>query len=460
MADGEEKKFVCKVCYKEFPSGKSLGGHIKIHSDHYKGNKKKRLVGQREKQQQQQVCSHSEEDEMSLDSESDSESEVSSAPTRKRSTRVIDQKHKQQHSCKECRNKFVSLKALRAHMACHRKGEEMLMDSESDTESETSSSPTRKRSKRVMAEEHKQQRFCQVRGCGKGFVSFKAFNAHMACHSEKDTKMLMDSHEFETSSDSKRERSKKVTIRSDSEYFSSGSLSFGSETDQDAGRAACILLMVNSGDSYENIYNWEMNSRDKSSEKNSRIVKTKSSSGKKLKIFNVKSQVLETGKVADGDQLRSADDNGVIDLCDSDGSEFMNSSKKSDSDISVDGSPKNTGFGAGFNNSNRLRNSDKGGSKYDLRTSKRGLFSYETDSSADTNRKIHRFRDSKDPVVKKAGGGKKNRKIHKCLICFKVFKSGQEIAYGTGNQEHNQVTEVRYQFDLNLPAAADTDDEE
>ncbi|XP_023632863.1 zinc finger protein ZAT4 [Capsella rubella] len=330
MADGEEKKFVCKVCYKEFPSGKSLGGHIKIHSDHYKGNKKKRLVGQREKQQQQQ-------------------------------------KHKQQHSCKECRNKFVSLKALRAHMACHRKGEEMLMDSESDTESETSSSPTRKRSKRVMAEE------------------------------------------------------------SDSEYFSSGSLSFGSETDQDAGRAACILLMVNSGDSYENIYNWEMNSRDKSSEKNSRIVKTKSSSGKKLKIFNVKSQVLETGKVADGDQLRSADDNGVIDLCDSDGSEFMNSSKKSDSDISVDGSPKNTGFGAGFNNSNRLRNSDKGGSKYDLRTSKRGLFSYETDSSADTNRKIHRFRDSKDPVVKKAGGGKKNRKIHKCLICFKVFKSGQGL---------------------------------
>ena len=113
MEEGKENSFLCKYCYKTFPSGKALGGHIRIHTNEnsvgYNGNKKKRLVDQR---------------------------------------KMMAQKPKQQQQvgCRECGRVFVSLKALRGHMACHGEVKKMLMDdnSQSDTESETSSAPMRK----------------------------------------------------------------------------------------------------------------------------------------------------------------------------------------------------------------------------------------------------------------------------------------------------------------------------
>ncbi|CAL9216246.1 unnamed protein product [Arabidopsis halleri] len=369
MEEGKEKLFTCKYCHKKFPSGKSLGGHIRIHtnensvgSDRYK---KKRLVDQRKMMAQKQ-------------------------------------KQQQQVGCRECGKVFVSLKALRGHMACHHcERKKMLMDnSQSDTETETSSAPIRKRSKRVLMK------------------------------------------------------------RSNSESFSNGSLSFVSEIDQEVRDAAYTLMMLYSGSrSFKKRRNLVMNSLGESSDNDSAVVETRSSSGDELKIFNVKNQVLETGKVGVDDQLGSDDDDGVS-LCDSDGSDsdyFTNGPSKSDSDISVDG---NTGFGSGFNNSlNRFRNSNEGGSKYELSKSKRALFSYETDSCADTNSKIHhRFRDSKSSMVKKASGEKKKSKGHECPICFKMFKSGQ--ALGGHKRSHsiaNQVADTRNQIDLNL-TDSDTDE--
>ncbi|XP_010462890.1 PREDICTED: zinc finger protein ZAT9-like [Camelina sativa] len=351
MDDGEEKKFVCMFCNRAFASEKGRGGHIRIHysnkkdsvdSDRYNGNKKKSLVGrQREKQKQQQ---------------------------------------QQQQDCTICRKKFVSLKALEDHMACHSEGDAILLDSQSDTDSET----TKKRSKKVMRRS------------------------------------------------------------SDSESFSNEILSFGSGISQDVGVASYIFMMMKSVEncSYEERHNFVMNSMH---EDDFEVVKTKSSSGKKLiTISYVKSQVSEKGKVADGDQLRSAE--GVI-LCGSDGFD-------SDADISVHGSRRNTG--SGFNNSmNRFRNGDEGGSKY------------ETDSRADTNSKIHRLRDSKSPeVVKKAGGEEKESKSHECPICFEVFKSVQALDYHVrshyiGNREHNQVAEMPNKNNLRLVdySDSDTDDE-
>ncbi|XP_010499023.1 PREDICTED: zinc finger protein ZAT1-like [Camelina sativa] len=415
MDEGKEKKFVCKFCYKTFPSGKALGGHIRIHSnensvdsDRFNRVKKKRLVDQREKQQ---VC------------------------------------------CRRCRKKFVSLKALRAHMVCHCEGEKMLQDSQSDTdESETSSAPLRKRSRRVMAHKHKQQFFCKI--CDKGFASLKAISAHMACHSEGE-KMLIDSQsDTDSETSSALKRSKRVMRRSNSESFSNGSLSFDSDIDQEVGEGAYLLMVLSRGSSFKKRRNLVMNSLGESSENNSGIVETKSSSGEELKNLNVKSQVIETD-----DQLRYANDNGVS-LCDSDGSDsdyFMNGPKKSDSDISVEGSLRNTGFGSEFINTlHRFRNSDKKGSLYELSKSKKDLCSYETDLCADTNSKIHRYRDSKSPVVKKAGGEKKTS--HECPICFRVFKSGQALgghkrSHSYENQEHNQVSEIRNQINLNVPAS-------
>ncbi|ESQ34288.1 hypothetical protein EUTSA_v10007938mg [Eutrema salsugineum] len=373
MEKSKEKEFVCKFCNKKFPSGKSLGGHIRIHTNQYSvdynGNrlreKNKRLVDQREmKQQQRQLC------------------------------------------CRECGKGFDSLKALCAHMDSHSEGEKMVMDGQSDTE--TSSARIRKRSKRVMRQ-------------------------------------------------------------SNSGSFSNGSSSSASEIDQEHKNTALSLMMMSRDSKGHNLV---VNSMAESSENNSVILETKSSSGEHLKkVSNVKNQVLETDKVASDDQLRSAadDDNGAI-LCDSDSDSdyFIHGPKKSDSDISVDGSLRNTGIGSGFN---IFKNSDElglkeGGSKYELRKSKRifpsyenGAHSLETDSCADTYSKIHRSSDSKSPMVKKASGGtKKKSKGHECPICFKVFKSGQALgghkrSHSFENQEHrinHHAAEMR--IDLNLPA--------
>ncbi|KAJ4916597.1 C2H2-like zinc finger protein [Raphanus sativus] len=84
----EKKEFVCKFCNKKFPSGKSLGGHIRIHSPRSSldltgkhNNNKKRLVDERE----------------------------ITPPL----------KQEQQQQCRVCSKRFCSLKALANHMDCH-----------------------------------------------------------------------------------------------------------------------------------------------------------------------------------------------------------------------------------------------------------------------------------------------------------------------------------------------------
>ncbi|CAF1975769.1 unnamed protein product [Brassica oleracea var. botrytis] len=333
-----EKKYVCKFCNKKFPSGKSLGGHIRIHTNEYSvasdsnsgknPKKNKRLVDHREitslKQQQQQIC------------------------------------------CRECGSN---------HMNCHCEREKMVMDSQSDTET-TSSAPTRKRSKKLMKQ-------------SESFISSSA-----------------------------------------------------SEIDQEHKDTALSLMMMSIDSKGHNLV---VNSLADSSENNSEILETKASSGEQLSLKN---QDLKTDKVAVDDQLRSANDS-------SDSDYFMNGPKKSDSDISVDGSLRNTEL-------NRFKNDDElgvkeRGSKYDLRKSKRVLTSYESDSCADTNSKIHRSSDCK--MVKKASGANKSSKAHECPICFRVFKSGQ--ALGGHKRSHSIESQERrikhkaaadMQIDLNLSA--------
>ncbi|KAG2320861.1 hypothetical protein Bca52824_014074 [Brassica carinata] len=342
-----EKKFVCKFCNKKFPSGKSLGGHIRIHTTEYS-------VG--------------------------SDSNSGKNPKKKNNKRLGDQRditylqqqQQEQLCCRECGKGFDSLNALCSHC----EGEKMVMDSQSDTDT-TSSAPTMKRSKKVLEQ-------------------------------------------------------------SNSESFSSSS---ASEIDQEHKNTALSLMMMSIDSKGHNLV---ANSVAESSDNNSEILETKASSGEQLKmIFNVKDQDLETDNVA------------VDDSYSSDSDYFMNGPKKSDSDVSVDMSLRNTGL-------NRFRNGDElevkeRGSKYELRKSKRVLPSYESDSYADTNIKIHRSSDSK--LVKKASGANRSSKGHECPICFKVFKSGQALgghkrSHFIGNHEqrikHKAAADMR--IDLNLPA--------
>ncbi|KAF3547238.1 hypothetical protein DY000_02008554 [Brassica cretica] len=117
MEQCQERKFACRFCSKRFPCGKSLGGHIRTHMNHENlrenPKKNKRFVVQRS----MMALKH--------------------------------QQHQQQLLyCRECGKGFPSSKALCGHMACHSEREKIVMDSQSETEA--SSSPTRRRSKRVV----------------------------------------------------------------------------------------------------------------------------------------------------------------------------------------------------------------------------------------------------------------------------------------------------------------------
>ncbi|XP_039034689.1 zinc finger protein ZAT4-like [Hibiscus syriacus] len=129
MEQNQKKKFVCKYCNKGYPSGKSLGGHIRTH----------------------------------MNNENSAEAGGQSATydlreNPKKNKRLSESGNgsllKEMMICKECGKGFHSLKALCGHMACHSEKERTVhkfedhWDSHSDTE--TSTVPGRsRRSRRI-----------------------------------------------------------------------------------------------------------------------------------------------------------------------------------------------------------------------------------------------------------------------------------------------------------------------
>ncbi|CAH8253502.1 unnamed protein product [Arabidopsis lyrata] len=455
MEQLKERRFVCKFCSKRFPCGKSLGGHIRTHMN--------------------ENSADSDEDEankLKMIDENGGQSSYGLRENPKKNKRFVDHRQmmalKQQQQqqlqqllcCRECGKGFVSSKALCGHMASHSEREKIVMDSQSDTEA--SSSPIRRRSKRVVVKHHHKDAF--VVG-GNGIMN------------------------------------QSISASSDA-----------SEIEPEQEEMARSLMMLSRDSSFKKEHNLVVNSLAESSDNNSVILETKSSSGEQLKMFNVKNveEYCKKNKLVVDNQMKAGEDNGDV-LYDSDNSDsgyFRNGPKKLDSDVSVDGFFRNKavmGSGSGFNSSPTKQNMNmnrfkkewykEGGSgsgsgrsstKYDLRNSKRGFPSYgrkkikyeftesvydsgehslETDSCADTNRtiKIH----SKSAMVNKASGAKKKNKGHECPICFRVFKSGQALgghkrSHFIGNQEHrtlviqHQVShEMHTLIDLNLPAPID-----
>ncbi|KAE8716113.1 Detected protein of unknown function [Hibiscus syriacus] len=139
------KKFVCKFCNKRFPCGKSLGGHIRTHMNNENSaeteeesadfplNKLKRFAGLRENPRKTKRFSDSSNGSLF-----------------------------KEMVCKECGKGFRSMKALCGHMSCHSDKErayhfdngdkhKLIRDSQSDTE--TSTTPSRRRSKRIVQEQ-------------------------------------------------------------------------------------------------------------------------------------------------------------------------------------------------------------------------------------------------------------------------------------------------------------------
>ncbi|KAJ4872844.1 C2H2-like zinc finger protein [Raphanus sativus] len=443
MEQFQERKFVCRFCSKRFPCGKSLGGHIRTHMN-------------------QENSADSDEDELNklrVD-ESGGQSSYGLRENPKKNKRFVVQrglmalKHQQQQllCCRECGKGFPSSKALCGHMACHTEREKIVMDSQSETEA--SSSPMRRRSKRAVKHQH---------------------------HYKSDAFVVGGS----------------IT----NQYGSASSDDTGIEPEQE--EMALSLMMLSRDSSFKKGHNMVVNhSLAESSDNYSVILETKSSSGEQLKRVEEFCKKDKLGGADNSNQLKSGADNGDV-LYDSDNSDsgyFRNGPKKLDSDVSVDGFLRNTGAVMGFNSSttkedknmNRFKKewsgtgSGRSSTKYDLRKTKRGFpcygrkklkyeltesvydsgdqLSLETESCADTI-KIH----SKATMVKKASGSKKKSKGHECPICFRVFKSGQALgghkrSHFLGNHEHRTLViqqqhqvahEMHTLIDLNLPAPID-----
>ncbi|KAL0814438.1 hypothetical protein Bca101_070881 [Brassica carinata] len=445
MEQFKERKFVCKFCSKRFACGKSLGGHIRTHMN-------------------KENSADSDEDEhnkLRIDENGGQASYGLRENPKKNKKFVVHRdmialKHQHQQQllyCRECGKGFTSSKALCGHMACHSEREKILMDGQSDTEA--SSSPIRRRSKRAVKHHHNHKAYAFV-----------------------DGDSIMD--------------------QSDSS---------ASEIEPEQEETALSLMMLSRDSSFKKVRNLVVNSLAESSDNNSVILETKSSSGEQLKILNVKN----VEEFCKKDKLGGVDNGDVLyDSDNSDSGYFRNGPKKLDSDVSVDGFLKNNAFSnksaMGFNSYtpkkekslNRFRNewsgsgSGRSSTKYDLRQSKRGFPCYgrkkikyeftesvydsgdqlclETDSCADTNRSIKKIHNSKPPMVKKvSGGAKKKSKGHECPICFRVFKSGQALgghkrSHFIGSQDHRTLViqhhhqvahDMHTLIDLNLPAPID-----
>ncbi|CAN6887816.1 unnamed protein product [Brassica oleracea] len=445
MEQFKERKFVCKFCSKRFACGKSLGGHIRTHMN-------------------KENSADSDEDEhnkLRIDENGGQASYGLRENPKKNKKFVVHRdmialKHQHQQQllyCRECGKGFTSSKALCGHMACHSEREKIVMDGQSDTEA--SSSPIRRRSKRAVKHHHNHK--------ADAFV---------------DGDSIMD--------------------QSDSS---------ASEIEPEQEETALSLMMLSRDSSFKKVRNLVVNSLAESSDNNSVILETKSSSGEQLKILHVQN----VEEFCKKDKLGGVDNGDVLyDSDNSDSGYFRNGPKKMDSDVSVDGFLKNNAFSnksaMGFNSYtpkkekslNRFRNewsgsgSGRSSTKYDLRQSKRGFpcygrkkikyeftesvydsgdqLSLETDSCADTNRSMKKIHNSKPPMVKKvSGGAKKKSKGHECPICFRVFKSGQALgghkrSHFIGSQDHRTLViqhhhqvahDMHTLIDLNLPAPID-----
>ncbi|KAF3662787.1 putative inactive purple acid phosphatase 2-like [Capsicum annuum] len=304
MEEDQDLKFVCKLCNKKYPCGKSLGGHMRSH-----------------------VLNNSDEFEEKLESWSARENSHQSKfdlggnsgyglrENPKKTWRAVDSTSAnllpQEKVCQQCGKVFQSLKALCGHMACH--SEKLVVDSHSDTETDDDD------------EEEEEE------------------------EEEEDAKLR-------NRLSSKTKRYKRIVVKSSNNYSlvnnnssvnvnCNGSSSV-SEIDENDQEEVAKCLMMLSRDSA----NWNgVNSVVESSDNNSVVLETKSSStdmrlGRKDRLKCVYNQdetpgtkkreerkVKLSGNLGGEAEYESSDDSGY----------FLDENTIVESDISVDGFHRN-----------------------------------------------------------------------------------------------------------------------
>lgn len=286
-----------------------------------------------------------------------------------------------------------------------------------------------------------QEKICKQ--CGKGFHSLKALCGHMACHSDKDRglkddhswtsenqKLVMDSHSDTEGEDrvirtrsSKGKRFKKIVVNSPFPLPNNGSSNSASEVDGEEQEEVAMCLMMLSRDSGNN--KGGVNSVVESSDNNSVILETKSSS------IDMKNRNKDLAQC----EIKK------IEVEDSDSGYFLDECAKAESDVSVDGFRRNNGV----NEYDEYRESLMRSKRYRAEV-KKELLAKENEYDdlheaianrieqsrkrryMDENSDLYNDYERKSKIVKSTNGemGEKRGK-YECYNCKKSFKSYQAL---------------------------------
>ncbi|CAH9101036.1 unnamed protein product [Cuscuta europaea] len=112
MGDNQDLKFVCKLCYKRYPCGKSLGGHMRSHvvaTSSEIDEQMKKMESLKMRDQETRF-------------EFGGSSSYGLRENPRKTWRAVGSSNlpmPQEKVCKQCGKVFLSVKALCGHMACH-----------------------------------------------------------------------------------------------------------------------------------------------------------------------------------------------------------------------------------------------------------------------------------------------------------------------------------------------------
>ncbi|KAH6805322.1 hypothetical protein C2S51_030153 [Perilla frutescens var. frutescens] len=437
MDEDQELRFVCKLCFKKYPCGKSLGGHMRSH-----------------------VVANSAEFDEKLD------------PNMK---------------------KFSSYVVVGGGGGADGGGLlQGTMNSDSrigDLVNGQSSYGLRenpRKSWRAVDSSFPmpQEKICKQ--CGKGFHSLKALCGHMACHSDKDRglkddhswtsenqKLVMDSHSDTEAEDriirtrsSKSKRFKKIVVKSPFSLANNGSSSV-SEIDGEEQEEVAMCLMMLSRDSGTK---GGVNSVVESSDNNSVILETKSSSidmriGKRdaVKSIHDQDETPQMKKTGDVKSKGCAFDAEIAEMENSDSGYFLDECAKAESDVSVDGFRRNGGlneyeeFRQSLNRSKSYRAElkkelakeneyDHGGiASNSARIDQSRKRRYVSESS-DLYNDYDRIKRNDPPIAELCNTPSQKRLKYECFNCKKTFKSYQALGgHRPCHKKSNAFYESRYE---------------
>ncbi|KAL0447008.1 UNVERIFIED_CONTAM: Zinc finger protein ZAT9 [Sesamum latifolium] len=306
MEEDQELRFVCKLCNKKYPCGKSLGGHMRSHVLANSAESEEKLEANMKRVSslgiagQQSVMNESKIAEFG-----NGQSSYGLRENPRKSWRAVDSSFplSQERVCKQCGKAFQSLKALCGHMACHSERDRGLKDDHSWT--------------------------------------------------SENQKLVMDSHSdteaedriLRTRSSKSNKRYKKIVVKSPSFSLANNGSSSVSEIDGEEQEEVAMCLMLLSRDSGNK---GGVNSVVESSDNNSVILETKSSSidmrTKRREALKEVDEIPQMKKIGDMMKLKDS----VLEVAqveNSDSGYFLDECAKAESDVSVDGFRRNGVFG-------------------------------------------------------------------------------------------------------------------